>query len=123
MDESERIRQQIQDALYDMLRQRAVGLVRVSSMGKRVLVTGLGTFWGGRVAQALEADPDVEVIVGLDTLEPTVAARAHRVRAHRRELLDPRPHREGDAGRHDPPHVPRRRLHADVGRGRCTRST
>lgn len=39
---------------------------------RRVLVTGLGTFWGGRVAQALEADPDVEVIVGLDTTEPTV---------------------------------------------------
>ena len=41
-------------------------------MGKRVLVTGLGTFWGGRVAQALEADPSVEVIVGLDRYEPTV---------------------------------------------------
>ena len=41
-------------------------------MGRRVLVTGLGTFWGGRVAQALEADPDVEVIVGLDPEEPTV---------------------------------------------------
>ena len=39
---------------------------------RRVLVTGLGTFWGGRVAQALEADPSVEVIVGLDTTEPTV---------------------------------------------------
>ncbi|MCU1379400.1 MAG: nucleoside-diphosphate-sugar epimerase [Acidimicrobiales bacterium] len=41
-------------------------------MGKRVLVTGLGTFWGGRVAQALERDPDIEVIVGLDTTEPSV---------------------------------------------------
>jgi UDP-glucose 4-epimerase len=41
-------------------------------MGRRVLVTGLGSFWGGRVAQALEADPDVDVIVGLDTREPTV---------------------------------------------------
>jgi UDP-glucose 4-epimerase len=41
-------------------------------MGKRVLVTGLGTFWGGRVAQALEADPEVDVIVGLDRFEPTV---------------------------------------------------
>jgi len=40
--------------------------------GKRVLVTGLGTFWGGRVAQALEADPTVDVIVGLDRYEPTV---------------------------------------------------
>lgn len=39
---------------------------------RRVLVTGLGTFWGGRVAQALEANPDVEVIVGLDTSEPTI---------------------------------------------------
>ena len=41
-------------------------------MGRRVLVTGLGSFWGGRVAQALEAEPDVDVIVGLDTREPTV---------------------------------------------------
>lgn len=41
-------------------------------MGKRVLITGLGTFWGSRVAQALEADPDVDVIVGLDRFEPTV---------------------------------------------------
>jgi UDP-glucose 4-epimerase len=41
-------------------------------VGRRVLVTGLGTFWGGRVAQALEADPTVDVIVGLDTFEPSV---------------------------------------------------
>ena len=41
-------------------------------MGKRVLITGLGTFWGSRVAQALEADPTVDVIVGLDRNEPTV---------------------------------------------------
>src|SRR5437899_3068249 len=41
-------------------------------MGRRVLITGLASFWGGRVAQALEADPSVEVIVGLDREEPTV---------------------------------------------------
>jgi UDP-glucose 4-epimerase len=41
-------------------------------VGKRVLITGLGTFWGGRVAQALEADPGVDVIVGLDRFEPSV---------------------------------------------------
>jgi UDP-glucose 4-epimerase len=41
-------------------------------VGKRILVTGLGTFWGGRVAQALEADGSVDVIVGLDTREPSV---------------------------------------------------
>jgi UDP-glucose 4-epimerase len=41
-------------------------------MGRRVLVTGLGSFWGGRVAQTLEQDPDVDVIIGLDTREPSV---------------------------------------------------
>ena len=38
----------------------------------RVLVTGLSTYWGGRVAQALEQRPDVEVVVGLDTRDPRV---------------------------------------------------
>ncbi|HEX9969932.1 MAG TPA: NAD-dependent epimerase/dehydratase family protein [Acidimicrobiales bacterium] len=41
-------------------------------MGRRVLVTGLGTFWGGRVAQALENDPNVEIVVGLDREEPKI---------------------------------------------------
>ena len=41
-------------------------------MGKRVLITGLGTFWGGRVALALEKDPSVDVIIGLDTTEPKI---------------------------------------------------
>jgi UDP-glucose 4-epimerase len=51
-------------------------------MGRRVLITGLGTFWGGRVALALEKDPTVEVIVGLDRVEPTVALeRTEFVRA------------------------------------------
>jgi len=52
------------------------------SGGRRVLVTGLSSFWGGRVAQALEQDPGVEVIVGLDTEEPTVELeRTEYVRA------------------------------------------
>ena len=51
-------------------------------MGRRVLITGLGTFWGGRVAQALERQPDVDVIVGLDTDEPKVELeRTEYVRA------------------------------------------
>ena len=51
-------------------------------MGKRVLVTGLGTFWGGRVAQSLERDPDVDVIIGLDRVEPTIQLeRTEYVRA------------------------------------------
>jgi UDP-glucose 4-epimerase len=44
----------------------------MTRLGRRVLVTGLGTFWGGRVAQALERDPSVDVIVGLDKFEPTI---------------------------------------------------
>jgi UDP-glucose 4-epimerase len=40
--------------------------------GMRVLVTGVGTFWGGRTAQIIEQDPSVEVVVGLDTRAPTV---------------------------------------------------
>ncbi|MEY2474171.1 MAG: UDP-glucose 4-epimerase [Actinomycetota bacterium] len=51
-------------------------------MGKRVLITGLGTFWGGRAAEALEADPEIEMIVGLDTKEPKVELeRTEYVRA------------------------------------------
>jgi UDP-glucose 4-epimerase len=38
----------------------------------RVLVTGLSTYWGGKLAQILENRPDVEVVVGLDTKDPTV---------------------------------------------------
>src|SRR3977135_2407828 len=41
-------------------------------MGRRVLITGLGSFWGGRVAEAMERDPDVEGIGGVDTREPSV---------------------------------------------------
>jgi UDP-glucose 4-epimerase len=38
----------------------------------RVLVTGLSTYWGGKLAQILENRADVEVVVGLDTNDPTV---------------------------------------------------
>ena len=44
----------------------------MGTVGKRVLITGLGTFWGGRVAQAVEADPNVDVIVGAYFSPPTV---------------------------------------------------
>jgi UDP-glucose 4-epimerase len=38
----------------------------------RILVTGLSTFWGGKLALELEQRDDVEVVVGLDTREPRV---------------------------------------------------
>ena len=39
----------------------------------RVLVTGLSTYWGGRLAAELESDPDVEAIIGIDRRPPKVA--------------------------------------------------
>jgi UDP-glucose 4-epimerase len=36
----------------------------------RVLVTGLSTYWGGRLAQALEGFEQVEAIIGVDSREP-----------------------------------------------------
>jgi UDP-glucose 4-epimerase len=39
---------------------------------KRILVTGLSTYWGGRVAQALEREPEVETVIGVDRRPPKV---------------------------------------------------
>ena len=38
---------------------------------RRVLITGLSTYWGGRLAQALERDPEIEAIIGVDSHDPT----------------------------------------------------
>ncbi len=37
---------------------------------RRVLVTGLSTYWGGRLAQALESFEHVEAIIGVDSEAP-----------------------------------------------------
>ena len=39
---------------------------------QRILITGLSTYWGGRLAQALERDPAVEAIIGVDRRPPKV---------------------------------------------------
>jgi UDP-glucose 4-epimerase len=38
----------------------------------RLLVTGISSFWGGKLAQALERDPSVEVIIGVSPDDPTL---------------------------------------------------
>ena len=38
----------------------------------RVLLTGLSTYWGGRLAQSLEQDDDVEAIIGIDRGPPKI---------------------------------------------------
>jgi UDP-glucose 4-epimerase len=40
-------------------------------MARRVLVTGLSSFWGGKLAQALERDPAIETIIGVSPEDPT----------------------------------------------------
>jgi UDP-glucose 4-epimerase len=39
--------------------------------GKRILITGLSTYWGGRLAQTLERNHSVEAIIGVDSEDPT----------------------------------------------------
>ena len=39
---------------------------------KRILITGISRYWGGRLAQALEAFPDVQAVIGVDNEEPQV---------------------------------------------------
>jgi UDP-glucose 4-epimerase len=38
---------------------------------RRILITGLSTYWGGRMAQELERDPANDAIVGVDSHDPT----------------------------------------------------
>jgi UDP-glucose 4-epimerase len=37
---------------------------------RRILLTGVSTYWGGRLAQALESFEQVEAIIGVDSREP-----------------------------------------------------
>jgi UDP-glucose 4-epimerase len=38
---------------------------------KRILITGVSTYWGGRLAQALEREPSVDAIVGVSPDDPS----------------------------------------------------
>ncbi len=37
---------------------------------KRILITGLSSWWGGRLAQVLEREPGVEAVIGVDSTDP-----------------------------------------------------
>jgi UDP-glucose 4-epimerase len=39
---------------------------------RRVLLTGLASYWGGRLAQALEGFESIETIIGVDARDPTL---------------------------------------------------
>jgi UDP-glucose 4-epimerase len=40
-------------------------------MSRRVLITGISTYWGGRLAQVLEHDEDIDVIIGVAPDDPS----------------------------------------------------
>jgi UDP-glucose 4-epimerase len=40
--------------------------------GRRILIAGIGTPWGGELARRLERDPRVEAVIGIDAVAPTV---------------------------------------------------
>ena len=91
-------------------RRAAQRLVRMS-VASGSCVTGLSTYWGGRLAQALERDPAVEAIIGVDRAPAEGRARAHRVRA--RDRLSTRcirADRRGGRDRHGGRHAAGRRL-------------
>jgi UDP-glucose 4-epimerase len=57
-------------------------------VGQRVLITGISRFLGGKLAQRLERDPDVDYVVGVDLDEPEVDLdRTEYVRADIRNPL------------------------------------
>src|SRR5919205_1353686 len=57
-------------------------------MGRRVMITGISRHLAGKLAQRLEADPDVEYVVGVDLEEPEVdLERTEYVRADIRNPL------------------------------------
>ncbi len=55
---------------------------------KRVLITGLSSYWGGRLAQALEGFEQIETIIGVDSREPTLELeRTEYVKVHNQHGL------------------------------------
>ena len=57
-------------------------------MGQRVLITGISRYLGGRLAQRLEKDPEVDYVVGVGLEEPSVdLERTEYVRADIRNPL------------------------------------
>src|SRR6185503_394746 len=65
-----------------------VNELAATTRGRRILITGLSTYWGGRLAQALERHPDVEAIIGVDSEDPTrELARTEFVRVSNQHAL------------------------------------
>jgi len=54
-----------------MTEEQAAGAALARMGSRRVLITGISTYWGGRLAQALEQRPEIEAVIGVDSNDPT----------------------------------------------------
>ena len=62
-------------------------MVRLSPT-KRVLVTGVSTYWGALLTRALESFEQIETIIGIDSREPTLELeRTEFVKVHNQHSL------------------------------------
>ena len=77
---AQEVRARIQEGLHEMVSRSASRCGWDERRGRgvaermdrrRVLITGLSSYWGGRLAQALESFAEIEAIVGVDTQDPT----------------------------------------------------
>jgi UDP-glucose 4-epimerase len=55
--------------------------------GRRVLITGVGSYLGTLLAARLERDPEVEAVIGIDTRPPK--AELERTELHEADIRDP----------------------------------
>ena len=90
---------------------------------RRVLVTGLSTYWGGRLAQALEGFEQIEAIIGVDSTRPDPRARADRVREGLEPALAAAADRPGGRDRHGDRHAAGRQLADGASARSPTRTT
>ena len=87
------------------------GSGRGSTMdSRRVLITGISTYWGGRLAQALEQNERDRGDHRRRLRGPDPRARAHRVRPRRHPARAAAPDRRRGGDRHRRRHPPDRRL-------------
>ena len=54
-----------------MTEEQAAGAALARMGSRRVLITGISTYWGGRLAQSLEQRPEIEAVIGVDSEDPT----------------------------------------------------
>ena len=53
---------------------------------RRVLVTGLSTYWGGRLAAALETNPEIEAIIATGTCPQLEELRKERLQSRSQSI-------------------------------------